>query len=404
MFKFVKLKDVCHTKSGGTPSRKKSSYYNNGNIKWAKISDLETAGDGFIYDTEEYITKSGLENINNRLFTKDTLFLAMYGSVGKTAITKNEMSCNQAILGITAKDSQVLNLYYLKYWFDSMKERLLDSARGVALKNISAKIINDLQFPLPSLKTQEHIAGILDDAASLRDKTKQLLEEYDNLAQSIFLDMFGDPVLNSKEWNVSELIEITSKIGSGATPRGGKNSYKEEGISLIRSLNIHDNSFKLKNLAFIDEEQAERLQNVTLEENDVLINITGASVARCAIVPDDILPARVNQHVSILRCKPEKANPVFLLHLIISPNTKIKLLGVGSSGGATRESITKNQLEDFEVVLPPIELQNEFAEKIALIEQQKDLAIQELKESEDLFNCLLQKAFKGELIPESQEV
>ncbi|NKI28192.1 restriction endonuclease subunit S [Arenibacter sp. 6A1] len=209
--------------------------------------------------------------------------------------------------------------------------------------------------------------------------------------------MFGDPVTNPKGWSVFKLKNVTSKIGSGATPRGGKEAYKEEGISLIRSLNIHDNFFKMKNLAFIDDKQADKLKNVTIDENDVLINITGASVARCAIVPAEILPARVNQHVSILRTKREKLNPIFLTHLLISPNCKVKLLGVGTSNGATREAITKEQLENFEIPAPPINLQNQFAEKIALIEQQKALAKQELKESEDLFNCLLQKAFKGEL-------
>lgn len=315
--------------------------------------------------------------------------------------------CNNFTSILRPKKEKVIPkyLHYLLYASHRFGVTSLFQNKTTGIINLQLpRYIKKLQIPLPPLKTQEHIASILDDAAALRDKTAQLLEEYDRLAQSIFLDMFGDPVSNPKEWDVSQLVEITNKIGSGATPRGGKNSYKEEGISLIRSLNIHDNKFKFKDLAFIDDEQAEKLQNVTIEENDVLINITGASVARCAIVPVDILPARVNQHVSILRCKPEKINPVFLLHLIISPNTKIKLLGVGSSSGATRESITKSQLEDFEIILPSIAIQNDFAEKIALIEQQKELARQELKESEDLFNCLLQKAFKGELVRESEEV
>lgn len=260
------------------------------------------------------------------------------------------------------------------------------------------RYLNKLEIPLPSLKIQKRIAGILNDAAAPRDKTANLLKEYDLLEQSNFLKMFGDPVLNDKEWGTSKLKMITSKIGSGSTPRGGKESYQKNGISLIRSLNIHDNRFKQKNLAFIDDNQAKKLKNVTLNEKDILINITGASVARCAIVPDSILPARVNQHVSILRCKQDIVNPMFLLHLLISPNCKLKLLGVGSSNAATRESITKEQLETFEVIIPPIKLQNQFADKIDLIEQQKMLATQELEESEDLFNCLLQKAFKGELV------
>lgn len=269
---------------------------------------------------------------------------------------------------------------------------------GSAQPNFGPSHLRKVKIPLPCLATQKHIAQILDDSAALRDRTQKLLKKYDLLAKSIFLEMFGDPVLNQRDWNILKLVDVTTKIGSGATPRGGKESYKEKGVSLIRSLNIHDNKFKVKNLAFIDELQASKLNNVTIEEEDVLINITGASVARCTIVTSEILPARVNQHVSILRCLKQKVNPYFLLHLIISPNSKVKLLGVGSSNAATRESITKDQLESFEIIVPPIELQNQFVEKIYLIEKQKDLAKQELKESADLFNCLLQKAFNGELV------
>ncbi len=105
-------------------------------------------------------------------------------------------------------------------------------------------------------------------------------------------------------WSKIKLSDITSKIGSGATPRGGKSAYKAHGISLIRSMNVHDGEFIEKNLAFIDESQAKKLSNVIIEKNDVLLNITGASIARCCVVPSRILPARVNQHVSILRaCK-----------------------------------------------------------------------------------------------------
>ena len=99
------------------------------------------------------------------------------------------------------------------------------------------------------------------------------------------------------------LLNITTKIGSGATPRGGKSSYKSEGISLIRSMNVHDFNFSREGLAFIDENQAKKLDNVTVQEGDILFNITGDSINRTCVVPPEILPARVNQHVSIIRCK-----------------------------------------------------------------------------------------------------
>lgn len=313
---------------------------------------------------------------------------------------KNVWLLNQRAGKIIIIDPAKADKNYLRYILNHPIHRNYYKmfAGGGLQINVGKKEILGVKIPLPPLKTQQRIAQILDDAAAIRNKTAQLLKEYHLLAQAIFLEMFGDPVINSKEWKTLNLKKITSKIGSGSTPRGGKESYHKEGISLVRSLNIHDNKFKLKDLAFIDENQAKKLKNVTLEKDDVLINITGASVARCAIIPNQILPARVNQHVSILRCKQNIINPTFLLYLIISPNCKIKLLGVGSSNAATRESITKEQLETFEVIVAPIELQNQFAEKISLIEQQKELTKQELQESEDLFNCLLQKAFKGELV------
>jgi type I restriction enzyme S subunit len=209
--------------------------------------------------------------------------------------------------------------------------------------------------------------------------------------------MFGDPVSNPKGWEKVELKKCTSKIGSGSTPRGGKETYLTEGIALIRSLNIYDNEFKYKNLAYISQEQADKLNNVIVKSSDVLFNITGASVCRCSIVPDDVLPARVNQHVSILRPIKEKLSSSFLSHLLISENVKIKLLGVGSFGGAVMEAITKEQLEKIEVILPSIDLQNQFAERVTLIEEQKAIAQKSLEKSESLFNSLLQKAFKGEL-------
>ena len=161
-------------------------------------------------------------------------------------------------------------------------------------------------------------------------------------------------------WKALKLKEMTSKIGSGATPRGGKNSYKESGISLVRSLNVYDFKFETKDLAYIDENQAGRLSNVTLEENDILLNITGASVARCTIIPDNILPARVNQHVSIIRIKKNIADPYFVLYSINSDYYKHRLLSL-AQGGATREALTKEMIEKFEIKLPPLPTQQKIA-------------------------------------------
>ncbi len=161
-------------------------------------------------------------------------------------------------------------------------------------------------------------------------------------------------------WSMKRLKDITSKIGSGATPRGGKNGYRAEGISLIRSLNVYDFSFTEEDLAFIGDEQATELDNVIVQKDDILLNITGASVARCCLTNPKFLPARVNQHVAIVRVRPEVADARFVLYCINSLHFKSRLLAL-AQGGATREALTKTTIENFEVCQPPLPVQRRIA-------------------------------------------
>ena len=167
---------------------------------------------------------------------------------------------------------------------------------------------------------------------------------------------------------LKRLQDITSKIGSGATPRGGKNSYRTDGISLIRSLNVYDFEFVEEDLAFIDDDQAAQLDNVVVEKDDILLNITGASVARCCLVNPKFLPARVNQHVAIVRVRPELADARFVLYCINSPLFKRHLLTL-AQGGATREALTKTTIEDFEVLQPPLPIQRRIAGILAAYDE-----------------------------------
>ena len=186
---------------------------------------------------------------------------------------------------------------------------------------------------------------------------------------------------------------MTSKIRSGATPRGGKESYQTEGITLIRSMNVYDGRFEYKDLAHITNEQAEQLSNVAVEEGDVFINITGASVARSCIVPNNILPARVNQHVAIIRCSRSYLHPVFANNMFLNEHFKGQLLDIGESGGATRQAITKQQLENLVVILPPLNLQQQFAAFVAQTDKSKLTIKQSLEKLETLKKSLMQQYF-----------
>jgi len=154
------------------------------------------------------------------------------------------------------------------------------------------------------------------------------------------------------EWTTFRLGEVCTKIGSGATPRGGSDVYLNSGhYTLIRSQNVYNEGFHHDGLAFIDEKHAAELSNVEVKTSDVLLNITGDSVARCCQVDPAILPARVNQHVAIIRPDNKKLNPLFLRYFLVSPEMQMQLLSWAGSGG-TRNALTKGMIESLEVFAP----------------------------------------------------
>ncbi|HHS3623075.1 TPA: restriction endonuclease subunit S, partial [Proteus mirabilis] len=159
------------------------------------------------------------------------------------------------------------------------------------------------------------------------------------------------------EWPLVKLGEYCCKIGSGATPKGGSSVYLDAGdVCLIRSQNIYNDGFEEGGLVYIDEVAAAKLRNVIVEHNDILLNITGDSVARVCLVPDAYLPARVNQHVAIIRPNKEHFDARFLRYFLASPKTQILLLNL-SSAGATRNALTKSMIENFEVPKPSLSVQ-----------------------------------------------
>jgi type I restriction enzyme S subunit len=245
--------------------------------------------------------------------------------------------------------------------------------------------------------------GVLDVVFAGVGEAKRLAEKNLANARELFESCLQEAITNpGVGWREDILKNLTSKIGSGATPRGGHASYKSEGISLVRSMNVHDRQFLEKKLAFLDKEQADDLEGVTLEKEDVLLNITGASVARCCIIPEKILPARVNQHVSIIRTNQQLILPKFLNYLLTSKLYKDRLLLTGDEGGSTRQAITKAQIESFKIAFPSsLDVQRSTIAKLdALSEQTKKLEAiykQKLADLEELKKSVLKKAFAGEL-------
>ena len=390
----VKLKDICSMQSGGTPSRSKSEFYT-GNIPWAKISDLEKSNDGYIYETEEHITDEALKSINNRFFKVGTLLLAMYGSVGKTAISKIDLSTNQAILGINIVDEKKVDIKYLRSWFTTIKEQLINRAVGAALANISLGIVKELEIPLPSIATQQRIAAILDQADAIIQNNRAIVQKYDALTQSLFLDMFGDPVRNEKGWEkrkLNEFLEVLVDVGSNGgndwVSANIKMKDEEDYAIMIRTTNLNKNDFK-NNLKYVSKETYDLFKKTKVFGGEIIMTKIGSA-------GDFWLMPNLNKPVSLglnqLMMTFNNLDKIFFFFFFSTDYGK-KIIN-SKLNGATTKSITKTALRDLDILYPPITLQNQFAERVAVIEAQKQEAQLELAKSEELFQSLLQRAFK----------
>lgn len=393
MIQSVKLGKLCKMQSGGTPSRSNLEYYE-GDFPWAKISDLEKSDDGYIYKTEEHITQEALKSINNRQFKPGTLLLAMYGSVGKTAITKIDLTTNQAILGINILDKTILDIKYLKYWFSTIKQRLLNRAVGAALPNISLGIVKELEIPLPPLPQQEKIANILDAADALRQNDKALLAKYDELIQTLFLDMFGDPVSNPKGWSLVS-AEKHIDLLTGYAFKSELYSKNPKHMRLCGGLIImpwgiewdKSNKWDYSNSGILDKYQL-KVDDIVMAMDRPWIG-SGFKIAK---IKNEDIPSLLVQRTARIRSK--DFNPIFLFHFYNSSGFERH----AKPTETTIPHISPKDIKTYLIFNTPIELQNQFAERVTLIEEQKAIAQKSLEKSEELFHSLLQKAFKGELI------
>ena len=356
----TELKEICKVQCGFAFDSKKFTE----DDSFSPLIRIRDVKRGF---TQTYYTG---EFSSEYIVHKGDLLVGMDGEFNIARWNSDDALLNQRVCRIIANNN--VNEEYLRFYLKRTLKFIESKTSFVTVKHLSTKQLNGLRINLPCMEDQQRISKQLSTLELMIQKNKKVLELLDELVKARFVEMFGDPLRNNMLWNTDVLKDICTKIGSGSTPRGGKESYIDEGISLIRSMNVHNAYFEYKDLAHITLDQAEKLNNVVVEHDDVLFNITGASVARCCVVPSDVLPARVNQHVCILRCR-EKINPIFLQGLLVNENYQGKLLQIAKSG-ATREAINKQQLESLEIMLPPLELQNQFATFVQEIDKSRLLS------------------------------
>lgn len=390
-----KLDEICIMKSGGTPKKSIPAYYN-GNIPWVTISDFKNSENGFIINTENSLSKDGLDSINNRIFEKGTLLFAMYGSIGKTAIAGKSLTTNQAILGIKPKNKKLLNIKFLKYWFEKNKAFIQSKGRGATLKNLSLTIVKTLEIDLPNLETQDKIVAILDKVNDLIKKREKSIKLFDELLRATFLEMFGNLDENNKKWSL-KIVDTLCNVQGGLsiTPKRSVNPIRAK---YLRVANVYRGYFNLSEIKEINVTQSE-YDRTLLKKNDILIveghgNIN--EVGRAALWECQLENILHQNHLIRLRVKSKFINPIYLVNYfnLYAGRFQMKKISNTTSGLNT---ISSGKVKKINIPIPPITLQNTFSKVYLKIQENKAKLDYSKTRLESLSSSISQLAFKGEL-------
>jgi type I restriction enzyme, S subunit len=350
------------------------------------------------------VSSSGITGFHNEAKAKAPgVVTGRYGTIGEVFyLDQDYWPLNTALYVIDFKDTRPrFAAYFLK---NVLKDYQSDKA---AVPGVDRNVLHEIKVRAPDPTIQERIESTLTAYDDLMENNRRRMALLEESARLLYREWFVHLRFPGHEhtrlingvpqgWRKVTLGSITTKIGSGATPRGGDAAYQSEGITLIRSLNVYDDRFDDDGLAFISDEQAAALANVSVEAKDILLNITGASVCRCCMAPERYLPARVNQHVMIIRADPTKADP-FLVHAAINSDERKRQLLSYAQKGSTREALTKETVSNFEITLPTDDLMRRFGEIAADAFRQRELLAQQTQKLRTARDLLLPRLMSGEI-------
>jgi type I restriction enzyme S subunit len=391
----IKLGQLFKITSGGTPSKNNEKFYENGNIPWIKTGDLKSKE---IYNALGYITELGVEKSSAKVFPKNTVLIAMYGAtIGATSILKIEATTNQACCAFLPS-SDVLP-EYLYYFFKENKEKIIAMGVGGAQPNISATILKEIRIPLIDLEKQKKIVKILDKAQSLIDKRKAQIKALDELVKSRFIEMFGDPKVNPYNWNVeqlSELVEVPPQ--NGLYKPASEYVSDNSGVLILRIDAFYDGKVtdfsQLKRLKCTDSE----IEKYLLNEQDIVINRVNSIeyLGKCALIEGMQENTVFESNIMRFHLKEKLMNACFATRLLCSQYVYEQIVTCAKKA-VNQASINQKDVLSFKLYVPPLDLQKEFAGFVNQVDKLKFEMEKSLKELEDNFNSLMQKAFNGEL-------
>lgn len=408
-----RIGEMTDVSAGGTPATGSECYWNPPEVPWMSSGEVHLRR---IHSTEKKISNLGLRNSAAKIFPKKSIVMALAGQ-GKTrgcvAVLESEVATNQSLAAIYPSECFDTDFLFHNLDWRYKELRSLSSGEG-GRGGLNLSIIKSIPIGLPPLPEQKKIAAIL---TAVDDKLEMIARQIDatqtlkqGLMQTLFSrgvgthDATGHWVPHTEfkgselgeiptSWTANKLSSHVTKVGSGVTPKGGSDSYLSVGIPLIRSQNVLVGKLSLGDVAFIALEQHEKMRNSALQPNDVLLNITGASIGRCAVLPAVFEEGNVNQHVCIIRAA-DSLNPHFLCQYLNSDLGQ-KQVGKFQAGG-NREGLNYQQIRSFDVPLPPVPEQREIASILGTIDEKIGVLVSKQEQYQKLKRGLMQKLLTGE--------
>lgn len=337
----------------------KSTFYQNSGIPYLRVGDMDWNGNislkNAVYISEEVHNR----NKKSHLFPGDILISKTGATIGKVAIIPDHIkkSNTTASVGKLTVNSAITNSKYVAYIMMSepFQKIIWSVSQKSAQPGFNIKDLKKFLIPLPSLSDQDEIVVEIDGYQKIIDGARQVVENY---KPTIKID---------PDWEMVKLGEIVTKVSSGSTPLGGKQNYLDSGVMFIRSQNVLSGFTDFSNVAYVSDYIHESMDRSKVLVGDVLLNITGASIGRCAMYDLDI-DANVNQHVAIIRVEQNKILPKYLTTLINSSIIQKYIMRV--QAGGSREALNYSQIKQFDIPLPSLSLQQEI---VAQIEAEQEM-------------------------------
>jgi len=378
------IKKIGKVSTGNTPPKKNPGNYNEDYIALVKPSNFIENKIVDIKKGEEYLSKKGKSK--GRIADIDDVLITCIGNIGNIGIVSKEVCFNQQINSIKADITKIVPKY-LTYAITYIKPTLNHIANKAVVPIINKTTFEKTKIPILPMKIQKQIVEILDEAQSLIDTRKKQIKLLDDLIQSIFYEMFGDPVKNDKGWKVKKL-NYFGTWSSGGTPSRKNKEFFKGNINWFSAGELN-NRYAYKSNEKITKEALEKSSAKLFKKGSILVGMYDTAAFKLSILSGE---ASSNQACANLECN-ENYNVewVYELFKIMRPIYLQRRIGV------RQKNLSQTTIKGFNAISPPIQLQNQFAEKVKLIETKKQLMKNSLNLLEDNYKSLMQRAFKGEL-------